>query len=39
MSSFSDLKLSKKTFAALIGPTECELEGPIPIENKSKILI
>ena len=25
--------------AARIGPTVCELEGPIPIENKSKTLM
>jgi hypothetical protein len=25
--------------AARIGPTVCELDGPMPIENKSKTLI
>ena len=30
---------SAKRFAARIGPTVCELDGPIPIENRSKTLI
>src|SRR6478735_6899355 len=30
---------SRKRFAATIGPTVCELEGPIPILKRSKTLI
>ena len=31
--------LSANFLAARIGPTVCELEGPIPIEKRSNILI
>jgi hypothetical protein len=33
------MQLNRNRFAANIGPTVCELEGPIPTLNKSKTLI
>ena len=33
------IQLVKNCFAAYIGPTVCELEGPIPILNRSNTLI
>jgi hypothetical protein len=39
VTEFPDAIASIKRLAARIGPTVCELDGPIPILKRSKVLI